>query len=291
MSEAAEARATQRRTPWLAHDIWRHLLSLVIASILLVALTFVGGVVALLVGDPAVVSAELGSIELGVTIVLSTFFVYGLVYLALTAAVFGRRRGDDLRHVAASSAARSSGKRVMLILVGGDEMAFPTTTVLSALAAVAWVVLMPDTASSGWLTLGAVAGITGGWIMMVMSFSVSYLREWAIRDSIRFSDDVPKGEMPDAPLGSEDNGGSGSGSDGGSDGNRDVASLRAHERRFSDFFYVAVQFATSYATTDFQLRGHRVRKFATLNSILAFLYGTVIIGMFLSFAVSAGLSN
>ncbi|MGO2111229.1 MAG: DUF1345 domain-containing protein, partial [Pseudoclavibacter sp.] len=207
----------------------------------------------------------------------AVLLVYGVAYAVLTFVVFRGYRGDELRRVAADSAAVSASRRVSLYLMGGDEITFPVTTVLAALASVVVLVLAPEFTSDPLLIVGALAGLVGGWLMMVTSFATSYLREWALRGAVEFPEKRPE---------------AGTGREPGRERDRaESAHLRANERRMSDFVYVAVQYATSYASSDFTLVAARVRVLASLNSVLAFLFGTVVIGMFLSFAVSAGFAG
>ncbi|GGA69254.1 hypothetical protein GCM10011490_19820 [Pseudoclavibacter endophyticus] len=247
-------------TPRLAIDVWRHALCLLLTCALLGA-----GTVAYLAAADAellkrVESPYAESLEM-LALIGAMLFVYGSSYAVLTLVVFRRYRGDALRRVASDSAAISSQRRIALYLLGGDEITFPVSAAFAALVGVVALVLAPEFTSDLTLAVGALAGLIGGWIMMVTSFTTTYLREWALRDAVRFPE--PR--------------------------HADGGALRSSERRMSDFVFVAVQFATAYSSTDFSLVAPRVRVFASINSVLAFLYGTVIIGMFLSFAVSAGL--
>lgn len=250
---------------------------MVLAVFVVTAIGMGGSVIAFLTADdPLAVVAFVEGVEVTAALIGVMLLSYGLIYAFMTHRVFRRLRGDELREVARRSAARTSGRRLVLLLMTGGEISFPVTTVLLSLVGVVWLVLVPDFTSNATLIVGALAGLVGGWLMMVTSFTVSYLREWAVRDSVRFPDPAIAEDAAEvAGVGAAPGGGTG------------AAQLRVTERRFSDFTYVGVQFATAFSPADFQLVAPRVRTIATMNSILAFLYSTVIVGMFLSFAVSS----
>lgn len=220
-----------------------------VGSVFIFTLLVRAGVVTLSMSDAQAITDDIMVAGFGIV-----WLSFGVLYALVTAAVFRRYRGADLARVARASGTRSLADRITLILMGGDEIVFPVVTMLMSLAGVIWLVLYPEFTSSPALIIGAIAALVGGWIMMIVSFTTSYVREWASRDSIRF----PRRKGV------------------------------AEERRFGDFVYVAVQFATAFAPADVQLLAPRVRTIATINSIVAFLFNTVIIGMFLSFAVAAG---
>lgn len=258
----AVAATRARRIPRLASDFGRQWLS---AGVATAVTTVVFTVYGFLVGFGVL---PLSAIELivGPAGVIVSFgiawFIASVTYALATALVYRRLRGDELRRVALATDARHGRRRLALILSLGDEISSPVVAVVIALAGVVYLVVQPSFSSSGALIVPAVLGLVGTWLTMVVSFAMAYLRAWARSGALRFPDE----EEPT--------------SEHARDAVRD-------ERRYSDFFYVAVQFATTFAGSDVALTRARARNLATLNSIVAFLLNTVALGVFLSFAVSA----
>lgn len=255
----ASAEPAHSRVPRLARDATRQLVSLAIMTGVMTLAAIAVPLAVIAWGDiAAFVEVERFPFVIATTGV--GIFVFGATYAWLTARVFGRRAGDGLRRLANDSAARSARSRLALRLLMGDEITLPVATALMALLGVVVIVVLPAFSRTPMLIVGAIALLTGGWIMLIVSFATSYLREWAAHDSIVFPEPAA------------------------------VDGEASPDRRYGDFIYLAGQLATTFSSSDAQLVRTRVRSLATVNAIVAFLYNTVIIGMFLSFAVSAGLS-
>lgn len=251
----ATRRRAKRRRVRLASDEARQWTAALIATILVFVLVavFVGllfsGVI------PLDVARTLFETHAWLTSLGITWFFIGVAYATLTGIVFGRYRGAELRRFARVYDPRHRRSRLTLYLIMGDEISLPLAAVIVGLVGVIWLVVQPSFAETLVLIIPAIAGLVGGWLMMIVSFATSFLREWAAHDAVVFPD---RGETGD----------------------------RATDRRYSDFIYLATQFATTFGGSDVAMAGPRVRRLATLNSIVAFFFSTVVIGMFLSIVLS-----
>lgn len=150
--------------------------------------------------------------------------------------------------VRASSRVNHRG-RVVMRLLGLDAVSLPIWGAVLGIAVVVVLIVTLTLRTSTLVIIGAFATIAASWALMIVAFAVTYLRRWAERDEVAFPDDEP--------------------------------------RRFDDFVYLSVQVATTFATSDVTTRSARIRGWVTLNSIIAFVFNTVIIALFLAVASSS----
>ncbi|QCR18257.1 DUF1345 domain-containing protein [Agrococcus sp. SGAir0287] len=100
-----------------------------------------------------------------------------------------------------------------------------------------------------WLVAACVACVIGTWVLLVGVFAAEYMRAWANDDSLQF----PGGD----------------------------------DLRLADFVYVSVQLSTTFSASDVNLVATSARRLATVHSIVAFAYSTVIVAVFASLLISS----
>lgn len=190
---------------------------------------------------------DLGIDALVLVTMLFAYGLYGPLYLGLTAWAFRHRRGEALRHELRASRSPRGWKGALLAFGPKSWGAF---VVLIALLAVFGLALSRQLANNPWLLGGAIVAIFGSWILLVAIFAVEYARLWADRHSFAFPDD------------------------------KDAT------RSLSDFLYLSVQVATTFATSDVAVTSTRARKTVTVQTIVAYAYTTGIMALFVSFLLS-----
>lgn len=124
-----------------------------------------------------------------------------------------------------------------------------STIVLIALVAVGALVLGGALGTSLLISVVAALCLVGAWLMMLTVFAVEYAHMWASGRGLRFPDD-------------ED----------------DTRSLR-------DFIYAAMQINTTFGPGDLQFTTSTARGTVTAQSVVAFLFNTVIIALLIALVV------
>ncbi|WP_344339388.1 DUF1345 domain-containing protein [Agrococcus versicolor] len=135
---------------------------------------------------------------------------------------------------------------VRLLLLGGPKT-WATTIVAVGVTAVL-LLATGDARESLWLVGACVLCVVGTWVLLVAVFAVEYMRLWANDGSLRFPGD-------DEPT-------------------------------FADFVYLSVQLSTTFSSSDVELVATPARRLATVHSVVAFAYSTVIVAVFASLLIS-----
>ena len=99
--------------------------------------------------------------------------------------------------------------------------------------------------------LAAAVCLVGAWLALLTVFSLEYARMWAMGEGFRF----PEGSSGD------------------------------DRRRLRDFIYVAAQINTTFGPGDIQFTSSRARGTVTAQSIVAFLFNTVVIALLIALIV------
>ena len=123
-----------------------------------------------------------------------------------------------------------------------------STVVMLALFGVGAMLVAGSFGESLAITIAASACLFGAWIMLFTVFALEYARMWANRWGIRFPED-----------------------DEGDD-----------ERSMRDFTYAAMQVNTTFGPGDLRFTTSRARATVTAQSIVAFLFNTVIIALLIA---------
>lgn len=101
------------------------------------------------------------------------------------------------------------------------------------------------------MQLGAAGSLAGAWLLLMAVFALEYTRLWAADAGIRFPQDPSRPE----------------------------------ERRFRDFLYLSAQVNTTFGPGDVQFTSAEARKSITAQSIVAFLFNTVVIALLIALLV------
>lgn len=175
--------------------------------------------------------------------------IYSLVYLLLTWLAFRGCSGERLRRRVAVSVPRTRAGRIVEIVVTGGEFGIPVLAVVTGLLLVIALIANPTIRTQEGVTPSAWVFLIALWVLMITAFSAAYLRRWALRD--------------------------------------DVVLPRTPNPRYGDFVYVAVQVGTTFSTSDVEITSTGTRWVVTFNSVIAFVFNTVLVSMLISIALSA----
>lgn len=220
--------------------------------------TVIAGALSLIPGaafDGLLERLDLGPDELmsGIQILLSSF-LFGWIFFAgiyglLTVHVFARADGETLARWLRESTPRSRFGRIAHATSGGSNSTWTTNGSVIAMLAVLVLSLVPELRTSPLVAGSGVAAVAASWLLNTVSYAVHYARTDGDTPGLRFPGDA-------APV-------------------------------FSDYFYLAVQVATSYSSGDIIARDRAVRRAITRQSMLSFLFNTVIIAVLVAVLVSA----
>lgn len=135
---------------------------------------------------------------------------------------------------------------VRLLFLGGPKTWAATIVTVGIVSVV--LLAIGDATESLLLLAACVLCVVGTWILLVAVFAVEYMRAWANDGSMRFPGD-------DDPT-------------------------------FPDFVYLSVQLSTTFSSSDVELVHTSARRLATVHSVVAFAYSTVIVAVFASLLIS-----
>lgn len=195
--------------------------------------------------------AGLAAFGLGWLAIFSFTLLYAVGYTIVSVRVFRRLSGSALRARLRAAHRPSRRTRLYSALAGGRSTNLAVQFAVLALLGVLAVALTRQFRSDPVIAGAAVAGVVGSWVLMTTTFACQYAVAWAREDLAlpRSTDDLV----------------------------------------FGDFFFVAVQLSTAYSTSEADLRTVAIRRTATIHSIVAFGFSTVIVALLVSLvANSAG---
>lgn len=133
--------------------------------------------------------------------------------------------------------------------VMNSPVTWASTVVMIALLGVGSLVIAGAFGQDPSITFAATACLFGAWLLLLTTFALEYARMWASGDGIAFPDD-------------------------GDD-----------RRRFRDFIYVSAQINTTFGPGDIRFTSSRARGTVTAQSIVAFLFNTVVIALLIALVV------
>jgi uncharacterized membrane protein len=171
----------------------------------------------------------------------------GLLTGILTLAVFWRADGATLRRWLEQTTPRDRGAKVWSVLNGGGSASWAITGSVIAVAAVVGMAFLPELRAEPVVVASGIAVVVGSLFMTMSSYALRYARETATVGGFRFA----------GPT----------------------------EPRFEDFFYLAVQVATTFGPSDVVVETTHARRLVTLNSIISFGFNTVIVALLVSVLV------
>lgn len=180
-----------------------------------------------------------------ITTALCALSLYGPVQAITTYLAFSGLRGEALR----SEMRRTQPSERQRRLLGYSPSWVAASVSIAAIAGIFFLMVAKAFGANSIVSTPAITTIASTWILLVVLFSVEFARLWAENGGVSFPDD------------------------------------HEAERCMSDFFYVSSQVGTTFATRDVSMTSTTARRLATLESIVAFVLGTVVIALLLSLIV------
>lgn len=110
------------------------------------------------------------------------------------------------------------------------------------------IALLPDLRADPVVTLSSIGLVITGWITVVVSYGLKYVREDVDRAGLEFP------------------------------GSSDLV--------FSDYLYLACQISTTFGSSDVQVTTTRMRRLVSGQSVVAFIFSTVILALLVSTLLS-----
>lgn len=175
---------------------------------------------------------------------LGLMALFFLLYAVLTWWVFHRRDRAELEHLVPATTPRARWARVSLVLSGGGPTSWSSTAALFALGVVVYVAFTPAIRTTTSTLLVCVALVVTGWAVVAISFAVHYLRSDVSLGGLEFPGDEP-------PV-------------------------------FGDYLYLALQISTTYSSSDVSVTTRRMRRQVTRQTLIAFVFNSVIIALLVS---------
>lgn len=201
----------------------------------------------IVVAFPVVGSDDVRSQALGLGGGMVYLACYQLVYQAITWRTLRRPDAALLRHWAIASRPRTRTQRRVQFWLGSGAINWAVSAATLALLAVVAVASRGFSGDPVLLTI-AVVTVVVSWSMVAFAFSVAYLRENAANGGLDFP-----GE------------------------DRDLV--------WSDYLYLACQISTTFAGSDVAITNSRMRRVVTVHSLLAFVFNTGILAIFVSILI------
>jgi uncharacterized membrane protein len=201
----------------------------------------------------ALVYVPADAVEPRVAAVSTTFTAWSALALLSSianVAVFWRASPDQLVRWMRATVPRGLRARLLSLLNGGGAVSWAVAGSILAVAAVVFLTTNAELRSEPLVAWTAVSVVVGSLTMIVTSYAVRYARQNATNGGLHF----PGSEDP----------------------------------RFSDYLYLAVQIATTFAPSDVQVTTRAMRGIVTVNSIISFAFNTVVIALLVSLLVSSG---
>lgn len=131
---------------------------------------------------------------------------------------------------------------------GSEAPSWSVQVSVLALIVVATIMVTPALRASQALLFAALAMVASSWANVVVMYAVHYARLDTAHQGLRFAGDEP--------------------------------------RRFVDYLYVAVAVQTTFGTTDVEICTQRFRRTTLTQSVLAFVFNSVIVAMIVSLLLS-----
>ncbi|HWV25548.1 MAG TPA: DUF1345 domain-containing protein [Thermomicrobiales bacterium] len=206
--------------------------------------------------DELLIHLDFGPDELmaDISLVMCSFLFrwvfFAGIYALLTVIVMVRADGDTFTGWLRDSAPRSRAARFFHSSTGGTLTVLTSYGSMMAVFSVLVLSLNPELRTAPLVVVAGVVAVAASWLLNVVSFAVHYARKDAAGPGLSFP---------------------------GED-----------KAVFGDYFYLAAQVATSYSLGDVATLNRPIRRAVTRQSILSFLFNTVIIAVLVSVLISSG---
>lgn len=176
--------------------------------------------------------------------------MYGPIYLALSRFAWSGLEGEEFR-IALDRTDNPNPGWLLRTFVVGTPTTWALNAGITALAAVTILIFTDREDAQGWFFAASLCAVLGAWILIVASSAMEYAREWARSGAFQFPGD------------DED------------------------RRDLGDFFYLAIQVATTYSSSDVSCTNARARKLVSINSVAGFVFSTVILAFLVALVLDA----
>ena len=181
--------------------------------------------------------------------------VFALVHVLLTWLAYRGLRGEEFRVAVTADPSwisydRRRHRAVFRFFVGVGPSSWATSVAVFALIAVVALVMRPALRE---LTLSfavALMMVATAWLSVAVTYGVHYARVHLTRGGLGYPGDEPDGML--------------------------------------DYFYLAAGVQATFGTTDVEVRSRELRAQVLSQSLLAFVFNTVIVGMVISLLLTAG---
>ncbi len=183
---------------------------------------------------------------------IATVFIWWTLVCLLTAILnvttFNKAAAEDLARWLRETQPPERTKWVWIIVHGGGSTGWAITGSIIAVFAVLVISFIPAFRSSSVIVFSGIAVVVASLALTITSYAVRYARESAVSGGIVFPG-------KDAP-------------------------------RFVDFVYLSIQVSTTFSASDVQLERSAARRVASVHSLIAFTFNTIIVALLVSVLVN-----
>jgi uncharacterized membrane protein len=181
---------------------------------------------------------------------LGLYALYFVVYQLLTWGALRRADARQLANWARLTNPRSRSERRLLLLSGSGARTWAATAAGSALLTVLLVLLVPELRGNAGILAASLLVVTSSWSVLAQAYALAYLRLSAEEGGLEF----PGGAAP----------------------------------VWSDYTYLAIQVNATFSSSDVEVTSTRMRRLVTGQTVLAFVFNTVILALLVSALVALG---
>ncbi len=175
--------------------------------------------------------------------------LFAVAYIVMTLAVFGPADADRFAHIVRATTPQPGWRTVIWVANGGGAVSWAITGSFFAILSVVLLVTEQTLLSEPLMVALAVAVVVLSWVLILVAYAVRFAREHLRSGGVAFGGDEPP--------------------------------------RFADFLYLAVQIATTFASSDVQLTTRRMRGIVAIHSIVAFAFNTVIVALLVATLINS----
>lgn len=231
----ARMRVIDRTAPRLAGDVYRAWVASGLGLVVFLAVLVVWAYVNIRTGQfPSTDQTYLFGLLTSVVIIFN-------VYTVLTWLTFRRAGHSELHSWAKATAPK---RRWVLWVSGGGAGSWSAQAAVFAMGAVLLMIFQPALRASVPLIILGMLLVGSSWLLVVVSYAISYLREDADNGGLEF----PGAARP----------------------------------VWSDYLYLAIQVSTTFSTSDVTVVTTKMRRQVSVHSVIAFVFNTVIVALLVS---------
>lgn len=181
--------------------------------------------------------------------VFGGWVLFAVAYIAMTLIVFTPPDADRFAHIVRATTPQPGWRTVVWVANGGGAVSWALTGSFFAILSVVLLVTQRTLLAEPFMVGLAVTVVVLSWALILVAYAVRYARAHLRSGGVAFGGDEPP--------------------------------------RFADFLYLAVQIATTFASSDVQLTTRRMRGIVAINSIVAFAFNTVIVALLVATLINS----